>query len=138
MNGQDHTKEPWMFLKENKLEGWAGTPINTNSCYTLNSRGWAQFGLLAGGVRGKANAKRIVECVNECAGVLDVAYSMDCLRSELGSLKHNHDLMVKAIREGEQKVSTGISNTIYEDSRRIDFLIGLFPTPTPEKEEGES
>lgn len=114
---QKWTKEPWVLGKETKIEGWSDEPIKTSGCYSLNSEGWAQLGLIAGGARGKANAQRIVDCVNAMAGIDEPAEWMEKV----------HDLLYRI----------SINVVIEENetaSKWVEEALALFPSPAKEEE----
>lgn len=61
-----HTKEPWRAIKESCQSGDIGTCSGDDSWFSINSPDWSANGYE---MNAEANARRIVACVNACAGI---------------------------------------------------------------------
>lgn len=85
----NHTKEPWYAIQNPEWE---------NADYRISNKendNWAAFGQIA--YANEANAKRIVACVNACAGITNEALEAGVVHSALINFEESLDL-----EKGEQ------------------------------------
>jgi hypothetical protein len=85
-----HTKEPWV-LRGTNIDS-TNTDVSVGRCYNTNSVGQTPKSALA-------NAKRIIACVNACAGMEEPAMEIPALKAEVerlrDALSKAHELIAK-------------------------------------------
>lgn len=111
MSNTKHTAEPWEVIEEHEGKAIGSNALSKTICTAHTSRTWNM-----NSEEGKANAKRIVACVNACKGVPNEWLQSNAVQSridEIAELKRQREHYKAAL----ERVATEL-----RDSENTDLL----------------